>query len=232
MRAIGPRPVESPGGNRGSEAVASPRHVIDRKPVQAPGGTRGNTVLPSGQGPDKAPGGSRGSLTHQLTVAIGDGESHGIEMHGGVQRPAESAGLSSPENHRPGAGADLVRHDLTSATHNDGQHRARLGGEPELPASNPSTRLPQVFGRKANRRAAQRVGRNVGQARPRGGMIRHPRAMGNAGGRERCHTGQIDEVESSRSRQSTVKAQERKSRCRLDPRRKSSHPERSLRSKK
>ena len=98
------------------------------------------------------------------------------------------AGLGCPENHRPGAGADLVRHDVTSAIHNDGQHRARLVGESEVPARNPWTRLLQVIGREANRCAAQRVGRDDGQTCPRSRMIGHPRAESDA--RDGRHAGQ------------------------------------------
>ena len=110
-------------------------------------------------------------------------------MHGRRQRTAKSTVLRSPENNRAGADADIVVHVVTRAAHDDGQLRARLGRKSKVPASNPGAGLPQVIGWEADRCAAQRVGRNIGQSCPRGSVIRHPRANNNAGGEERCHPG-------------------------------------------
>jgi hypothetical protein len=120
---------------------------------------------------------------------IGDRETHGVEVHVRRQRAAKSTVLRSPENNRAGTGADIVGHVVTRAAHDDGQHRARLGRKSEVPASNPGACLPQIIGWEADRGAAQRVGRNIGQACPRGSVIRHPRANNNAGSEERCHPG-------------------------------------------
>ena len=96
MTAVGPD--RTPGGIRGNVADASPLRVVDRGPDRTPGGIRGNTVMPGSHGPDRTPGGIRGNMTDRVTIAIGDGETHGVEVHGSRHRPAKSARFRGPEN--------------------------------------------------------------------------------------------------------------------------------------